>query len=105
MTFEEYRNIHGLSISEVIALPSEIRLSRLMDGYWRWANNELIDGVLDLRPAEIFQEAWNLCKEVMVFQHLDQDARAAAEKAEAKIQAVRQLEQANEEQGFEVNVS
>ncbi len=77
MTFLEYLGKNGTIVEQLAMMDVEGRKETALLMIQDWITYGKVH-FMSYRLAS--ETAWDLCQEIMVFQHLAQDARAAAEK-------------------------
>ena len=71
MTFSEYLEKNGLTTAWIASLPSNRREGEVIKAWLRYTDGQRTG------PVYCFREGFRISQEIMVWQHLAQDARAA----------------------------
>ncbi len=77
MAFSDYLEKYGPSVKELAEMTARCRRTKAANALESYIFDQ--KGTRETRRGA-FLSAWDLCQEVMVFMHMAQDARAAAEK-------------------------
>ena len=84
MNFTDYLEKRGPSMQELAEMPMSRRCIQAINAFESFVYEEYTVKRIGCPRRKTFRESWELCESVMAFAHMQQDARAAAEKGLVK---------------------